>query len=128
MDGSQMRDARVRARLTQEQLAERLGTTLRTVGNWERGGVPESRVALLRSVLSEQFAEDGPTLLGATNLELLAELAKRLSRATEDGDRHDSAAPNQRPEAGPAHQPARKVGPNRRPKRGSDVAEDVPEP
>lgn len=35
--GGELRDRRVKARLTQAQLAERLGTTVTTVARWERG-------------------------------------------------------------------------------------------
>lgn len=53
--------------LSQEDLAERLGVTRRTVGEWERTGVvPDHRLADLRRVLGSDLGagagEDAPAL------------------------------------------------------------------
>jgi transcriptional regulator with XRE-family HTH domain len=51
---SRIREARERAGLSQEEFAGRLGVSLRTIGNWERGAtVPQARVGALRELLDE---------------------------------------------------------------------------
>ena len=48
----QIRAARERLEMTQQDLADELGVSLRTVGNWERGDtVPRNRMAPLADVL-----------------------------------------------------------------------------
>jgi transcriptional regulator with XRE-family HTH domain len=70
------------AGLTQETLAERLAVSLRTVGNWERSRVPRGRAGAVRAILGDQLdTGGGPTLAASSDLELVAEIAKRLSRA-----------------------------------------------
>ena len=82
IDGRQIRSARERAGLTQAQLAGLVGVTLRTVGNWERGEtVPQNREALIRQVLAGQLGDRGASLVEASDAELLAEIARRFSRA-----------------------------------------------
>jgi transcriptional regulator with XRE-family HTH domain len=50
--GAQIRRARERQRLSQEELAAKLGVSLRTIGNWERGAsVPRARREDLERVL-----------------------------------------------------------------------------
>lgn len=50
--GDDIRSARERAHLTQQELGEAVGVSLRTIGNWERGeSVPRSRMAALIEVL-----------------------------------------------------------------------------
>jgi len=50
--GEQIRQARIRARLTQRQLAEALGVVPNTVTNWETGATsPDRHLAAIRSVL-----------------------------------------------------------------------------
>lgn len=81
--GDELRDARSRAGLTQEQLANQLSTTLRTIGNWERGsGVPKNREAAVKSLLGD-YLGDQPSnpLAAASDMDLLAELGRRLARA-----------------------------------------------
>jgi transcriptional regulator with XRE-family HTH domain len=47
-----IRDARIKAGLSQQQMADALGINLRTAGNWERtGAVPPLRLAKLQQVL-----------------------------------------------------------------------------
>ena len=77
-----MRDARVAAGWTQEQLADRLGVTLRTVGNWERANPPAASQARLRAVLRDHLDEAGePPLRSVSDAELLAEIARRFTRS-----------------------------------------------
>lgn len=87
--GEEIRAARERAGLTQGQLAQRLGVTQRTVGNWERGAtVPKSRAAAIRAFLAPGNAYE-PGLHSASDAELLAEIARRFARGREV--RHDQA-------------------------------------
>jgi transcriptional regulator with XRE-family HTH domain len=56
--GDRIRSARERKRWSQEQLAEKVGTSLRSVGNWERGvNHPRNSLGRLEEVL-------GVTLVG----------------------------------------------------------------
>jgi len=85
IDGQQIKTARNRAGLTQQALADALGVTLRTIGNWERGAtVPRDKAPAIRDVLGEYLtasSQDGePALSQATDAEILAEVAKRFSR------------------------------------------------
>lgn len=100
ISSTEIRAARERAGLTQEELGAALGVSLRTVGNWERGAtVPRNREAALRRVLADHLDDGtGPTLTGASDAELVAEIARRLSVARSrerDGDGRD-AAPTKR--------------------------------
>jgi DNA-binding transcriptional regulator YiaG len=53
ISGDEIRAARERAQMTQEELAERVGVKMRTIGNWERGvSVPRSRMAAVEEVLA----------------------------------------------------------------------------
>jgi transcriptional regulator with XRE-family HTH domain len=59
--GEQIRQARIRARLSQRELAEVLGVARTTVINWETGATPPTRhLAAIRSVLKATWAEDSP--------------------------------------------------------------------
>lgn len=61
--GQRLRDARERAGLTQQQVANEIGVSLRTVGNWERGEtVPQNRLAKLEDLLSVQLRPNAPAL------------------------------------------------------------------
>jgi transcriptional regulator with XRE-family HTH domain len=56
ISGEQIRAARERARLQQGELAEMLGVSMRTIGNWERGQtVPRNRMAALEEALAEHL-------------------------------------------------------------------------
>lgn len=98
-DGREIRQARQRARLTQRQLAERIGGSERAVTRWERDGVPDGahNLAALEEVLqlgpaAHPAAAEPPlaaeeikaALKQADDLELLAEMAQRLA------ERHSS--------------------------------------
>lgn len=81
--GRDIRTARERAGMTQQELARRVGVSLRTVGNWERGEtVPLNRAGTLETVLAEWLRGDSssPRLDGASDAELLAEIARRFER------------------------------------------------
>lgn len=82
INGEQIRAARETRGLTQSELAQLVGVSMRTVGNWERGeSVPRTREARLRTILSiEGGASDIGGLSSATDAELLAEIAKRFAR------------------------------------------------
>lgn len=88
----QIKDARHRAGLTQEALGAMVGVSHRTIGNWERGGTsPQAHEHKLRSALGEHLEEsDGapaPSLRGASDVELLAEIARRFSRTAHEDRR-----------------------------------------
>ena len=84
----EIREARERAGLTQEALGALLGVSMRTVGNWERGQtVPLNRLAKIREVLAGHWKDDESAdsvgLSNASDVELLAEIARRFARTTE---------------------------------------------
>ena len=95
--GAEIRAARERAGLTQEELGVLVGVTLRTIGNWERGAtVSRNRAAKILQVLADQLDDQAPaTLRTASDAEVLAEIARRFARGanqrTSDGDAHDAA-------------------------------------
>lgn len=84
ISGDEIRSARERAHLTQQQLGASVGVTFRTVGNWERGEtIPRNREAAIRSALADYFDDAAPvTLRVAADAELLAEIARRFGRLT----------------------------------------------
>lgn len=58
--GDEIKEARERRRMTQQELADELGVSLRTVGSWERGeSVPRSRLGAIREVLRMEGPDDG---------------------------------------------------------------------
>jgi len=49
---------------SQEELAQRIGSTRGTVSNWERGSLPEPFATLIQEIeRAEKAAEDGPPQL-----------------------------------------------------------------
>jgi transcriptional regulator with XRE-family HTH domain len=85
INGTEIRAARERAGLTQGELATRVGVSLRTVGNWERGEtVPQNRASVVEQVLAEWIDANtpGPRLVTASDAELLAEIARRFERSS----------------------------------------------
>ena len=58
--GELFRAAREARRLTQADLAKRVGVTLRTIGNWERGQpIPPGRIPHLEAALGVRARPDG---------------------------------------------------------------------
>lgn len=52
ISGDQIKEAREQHRMTQQELADAVGVSLRTVGSWERGeAVPRNRLSTVREVL-----------------------------------------------------------------------------
>lgn len=97
--GEQLRRARERRGWTQEQLAEAVGVTFRSIGNWERGEVPASREARLRDVLGDDLTPGLNPLAQASDLALISELARRLEGRAETGGSHGLAdQPQKSPE------------------------------
>lgn len=87
--------------LTQQQFAERIGASARTIHSWESGeSQPQKR---WRKVLDEVLGAEteaahapspedvGPTLRAASKWELLAELARRLEEGGQRQDRPGQA-------------------------------------
>lgn len=75
--GARIRDARERAGLTQQQLADKVGATRTSVGNWEAGVWPRNSVGRLREVLDldERLMPRAATSLAdMTDSELMAHL------------------------------------------------------
>ena len=93
--GRQLRDARSRSGLSQEELAVELGVTLRTIGNWERGaGVPSNREAKVRDALGDHLTPLAETpvdpLHAYSDTALVAEIARRLDAARGKGGQSDA--------------------------------------
>lgn len=77
ISGQQLRDARSRAGWTQEELAQRMRTTQRSIGNWERGNPPPSKEGAIRAVLGDHLDSGGNPLAEYSDVALLAEVARR---------------------------------------------------
>lgn len=88
INGREIRAARERAGMTQGDLAQRVGVSLRTVGNWERGDtVPMNRASAVESALAQWLDRgdaEGPRLASASDGELLAEIARRFERGARE--------------------------------------------
>lgn len=105
LTGDQVLAARTRAGLTQQQLADQIGVTLRSVGNWERAErVPRGAEQRLRAALSTYLDDAAPAgieLGDVSDARLLAEIARRFDRGREDvGNDDGSAATSQAPVSG----------------------------
>jgi len=91
MNGDELRTARMVADLTQQELADELHVSLRTVGNWERstGRLPRARERQIRDVVGAVGGSANP-FDGISDMALLVELGKRLDRvARERGEPDD---------------------------------------
>ena len=76
--GSQIRELRERRGLTQHELADALGTSARTVGNWERGeSIPKNRMGMLREFFGLDTDTAADPLQSASEVALLGELLRR---------------------------------------------------
>lgn len=79
-----VRERREALDLTQEQLAERVGASLRTVWGWEDGAMPQKKwTAKLDEVLGDQ-APRGVDWTQVSDAQLLAQLAMRLDVVARD--------------------------------------------
>lgn len=98
LTGDQLRAARERAGWTQQQLANRVGVTLRSVGNWERSNVPTNQLNKVRDVLADYLPGDTPgrgvDLHEISDARLLAEIARRFDRGPKE-QAHDEAPTSQ---------------------------------
>ena len=95
LTGDQIKNARQRAGWSQEELAAKVGVSMRSIGNYERGAsIPRNRMPVLEEVLAPYIGSgQGPSLVGASDAQLLAEIARRFvggARSKEIG--HDAAA------------------------------------
>lgn len=117
ISGDQLRDARGRAGLTQEELGLRVGVSLRSVGNWERGeGVPRAKEALVRDVLGHNLTtghDAGNPLASFSNLALLNELGRRLesTERREGGSDADAEPRRESPSGGGGDATVRRLTP-----------------
>ena len=102
MTGDELRWQRGRLRLTQRELADRVGVGLRTVTTWEALG-PRPLPGTAEGRLTATFgpADDGQprALAEVSDLELIAELARRLSLPRVSTSAHQSAATVDAPSA-----------------------------
>lgn len=104
--GAQIREARMSAGLTQAELGRRLGVSMRTIGNWERGDTA-ARVsdAKVRAVLGEHLGgqrvarekDAAHPLKAISDVELLAEIARRFARASTEEQSHGAADEHHQP-------------------------------
>lgn len=91
--GDVLHDARVRARLTQQELATILRVSERTVQLWEKGRVPPGKEPLVIDALAQYLPgapapEPQPQLPGLasySDMALIMELARRLEEARGPG-------------------------------------------
>lgn len=73
--GARIRRARERARLSQEELADRVGASSRAVGDWENDRrKPRNRLAVLEEVLGVSLDDDEPETEPAIPKSLLREI------------------------------------------------------
>lgn len=79
--GNDIRKARERRRLSQEELAGLLEVSSKSIGRWERGEtIPKSALGAIEQVLNLGDRPDEPGLSEASDAELLAEVALRLEQ------------------------------------------------
>lgn len=95
--GSDIREARNRAGMSQEELAQAVGVTLRTIGNWERSATaPREKLPILRSILGDHLDDasvQSPRLRSASDLELIDEVKRRLARTEQEEGQADGTPP-----------------------------------
>ncbi|MER7070940.1 helix-turn-helix domain-containing protein [Terrabacter sp. NPDC000476] len=100
LTGDDIKRARQMAGLSQGELANLVGVSMRSIGNYERGEtVPRAALPKLQEVLGPYLGGHGPSLATATDAELLGEIAKRFARVKEDG-RGDTAPTKEAGQAG----------------------------
>ncbi|MBD2760045.1 helix-turn-helix transcriptional regulator [Yimella sp. cx-573] len=94
LTGDTIRLARQRAGWSQQELAEKVGVSMRSIGNYERGdSIPRNRMPVLEEVLAPYTGGAGPSLQGASDAQLLAEIARRFDRGTEQRKRRSDDEP-----------------------------------
>jgi transcriptional regulator with XRE-family HTH domain len=96
LTGDEIKQARLRADLTQADLAKRVGVSTRSIGNYERGEtVPRAKMPRLEAVLADYLGGGGAdSLRTASDAALLAEIARRFDRAR---DRQPGVSDGRRP-------------------------------
>lgn len=100
--GDNIRNARQKAGLTQAELAQRIGVSMRTVGNWERGDTPPDRYAArINDVLDGLISSaDRPSIEDYSDAALLAEIARRFdsTRSTRERSTDQTVADQPQPD------------------------------
>lgn len=77
--GYQLRSQRNALRLTQMELASKLGVSQRTIVSWERSEVPLSKVLRVHTMLFQDGTPENVTLSDFSTEELLSEMLRRES-------------------------------------------------
>jgi len=100
LTGTDIRQARQAAGMSQAALARAVGVSMRSIGNYERGDtVPRNKLPVIERVLSSYLGTtEGPALADASDAELLAEIARRFERG-------HHVSPNTRAGVSPADEP-----------------------
>jgi transcriptional regulator with XRE-family HTH domain len=80
MNEKKLKDFRTKNNISQEKLAEMLGVSLRTIQNYERGGViPKSKYAILRKTLTNVAQDNSNKREKDTNLiDKIAQQAEQI--------------------------------------------------
>lgn len=104
LTGDQLFQARTSAGMTQQQLANTLGVSLRSVGNWERSEqVPRSAETKVWKLLGAYLLEDqhpsvSSDLAHVSDARLLAEIARRFELGRREVGSDDRSAPTSKPD------------------------------
>lgn len=114
LTGDELRAAREAAHMTQQQVADRVDKTLRSVGNWERAAaVPRSAEARIRAAFPEWFGQPAAPLSSVSDAQLLAEIARRFDRGRAEDGEGSGQQPAPRTQAGDARDQDDTVGQER---------------
>jgi DNA-binding XRE family transcriptional regulator len=78
--GQDLKDARSRLDMSQREFAQLLHHGTRTIVDWERDGVPDHKVPLVRAVLGNDLVTPGvlPPLEAYSDSALVREIMRRL--------------------------------------------------
>jgi transcriptional regulator with XRE-family HTH domain len=93
--GKDLRRAREARRLSRRQAAEILNIGERTLGRWETDGIPESGVPAVEDFINPDRKAVEPTLSEASDVEFLAEMARRLGQRGEPRERRSPPHANE---------------------------------